>query len=294
MKGLGRALRALKEVLGKNRSLRAGLAAGLAGVLVFAALMAGLGALAPARRSQGEGQTQATENSASADKDEGSTVETGWKASEDTEAARDYKGADASVVELLAAYSWSSSDAVATFGQSKAQVSKGGSPADPVPYEVSQTHDSGENSEALAVEGQAVAATVRSYTFILTLSGTAYPATIKSTQLAGTQQTISLTCDALSSNPLYATSAANELQVKDVGALLPYVGGSATPLEEALRAWASKNSPAADEATWDGVVTVDTASNTATFSLTLAAATRTKVSVTYKAADGTFQVSASR
>ncbi len=286
MKAIGRAIRTLKEVLAKNKTLRLGLAYGLIGIAAMVALTVGMRGLAASRQASSQGNASAVQEPTGTD---GTSNQT----EQEQTPAQSYSGVDADVVAALMSYSWTDGGTVVTFGPSEATVTKNGGQETSSDYAVSQTHDGGSQTEASTTMADSTL-TVRTYTFILEYGDTAYPATLKSSQKDGSSQAMTLTCDALSSKSLNSTSASNELQVKDVGQLLQYVGGSATPLEEALRSWASKNSPAATEAKWDGIVTIDTSSNTATFSMTLSAATQSKVSVTYKATDGTFKVSYSK
>lgn len=287
MRAIGKALRTLREVLTKNKTLRLGLVYGLAGVIAMVAMMTGMRGLAASR--QPTSTAAATTGQQSSNEGQSSDGE-----EKEQEASRNYSGADADVVETLMTYSWTDGETVVTFGPSKVTVAKNGGQETSYEYAVSQTRDDGKRTEAFT-DAVTVTFTVSSCSFIVECGGTAYPATLETTRRNDTsKQVVHLACAAFSDNALEATSASNELQVKDVGQLLQYVGGSAAPLEEALRSWASKNSPAATEAKWDGIVTIDSSSNTATFSMTLSAATQSKVSVTYKATDSTFKVSYSK
>lgn len=284
MRAIGRALRTFKEVLSKNKMLRLGLVYGLAGVVAMAVVMTGIRGLAASRQPTSTAAATTVQQSS----DESRTSDGKEK---EQEVSRNYSGADTDVVEALMTYSWTDGEAVVTFGPSEARISKKGEQERSAEYTVSQTRDDGERTETFT-DAVTVTSTVRSRAFVVEYGGTAYPATIETTQRSdASKQIVRLTCAAFSDNALEATSASNELQVKDVGQLLQYIGGSATPLEEALRSWASSNSPAATEAKWDGIVTIDSSGNTATFSMTLSAAMQSKVSVTYKATDGTFKIS---
>ena len=293
MKAILKALRTLGEVLGKNKGLRLALVYGAAGIALFAGIMAGLNAIVGGG-SGGSGQgaaEQPRQEDPQADADERSA---GSAETTEDQVARSYQGTDADVVNLLCSYSWTDGTRAVSFTASSAQTAGGDSGDATVPYVVERSHDGGSESQTFT-DGATSTVTKRTLSFILELDGTSYPAYLSTITQEDGSFSATLVCDGLSSSPLASASSSNELVLSgDDSALATYVGGSTSGLQDALRTWASKNAPAATQAEWDGVVTIDTESGLVTFALSLDGASTTRVSVTYTPSSGSFAISATR
>lgn len=288
MKAIIRTFRTLAEVLRRNRGLRLALVYGVAGVVLFCAVMAGLNALVGGRATADAGGSAASQNAG----DEGAPAD-----AEDADAQqpqRSYQGTDADVVDLLGSYSWTDGSRVVTFGPSSARTSGPDAGETTVPYAVERSHDGGSETQTFT-DGATTAVTKRTLSFILELGGTSYPAYLSTITQEDGSFSATLVCDGLSTSPLASASSSSELVLAgDDSGLASYVGGSTSKLQETLRTWASKSAPAATEASWDGVVTIDTQGGLVTFELTLDGATTSRVSVTYTTSSDSFAVSAAK
>lgn len=265
-------LKALCEVLRRNKGLRVSLA--LAAALIIC--MGGLGIAATTILAPKDDGRPAAHQEAEQQEQQPSFDH------------HEYTGEEQAVLDTLMSCSWEGRDgSVYNFRGDYAEVS-GANGTRQVSVEIRNASVGDASTQTIEEAGQQNTVTTVSTTLVLVWDGEPYPCVITSaTRPDGASY-------ALNSEPLGSltgTTASASLEIQDEPAGLDEATlGHRDELEKALVGWCSSHAPSATRATWSGSVTRDWVSKTLSTTLTLNDAASSRVTATMDVESGTFTI----
>lgn len=273
VKAINGTLKALGEVLRRNRGMRVSLALALAIIVCTVGIGVAASTMLPHGETAGGEERQEQEEP------------------REQEAAfehHEYSGDEQAVLDTLMSCSWEGRDgSVYNFRGDYAEVTST-SGTRRVGVEIRNANPGEASTQTIEEAGQQNTVATVSTTFVLVWDGETYPCEMTSvTSSDGASY-------ALASEPLgdlTGTTASASLEILDEPSGLDEATlGHRDELEEALVSWCSSHAPSATRATWSGSVTRDWVSKTLSTTLTLNDSSSTRVTATMDVDSGTFTI----